>query len=41
MISVETYILFVAPFMMGVAGLMIYVIAERLTRSAGQSAPAE
>ena len=32
MISATDYILFVAPFVMGLAGLVIYVITDRMTR---------
>jgi hypothetical protein len=31
-VSAETYLLFVAPFVMGLAGLVIYLIADRFTR---------
>jgi hypothetical protein len=31
-VSADTYLLFVAPFVMGLAGLMIYLIADRFTR---------
>jgi hypothetical protein len=36
MISVETYLLFVAPFLMGAAGLMIYLIALYFAREPSQ-----
>jgi hypothetical protein len=37
MISVETYLLFVAPFLMGAAGLMIYLIAAHFMRASSRS----
>ena len=40
MISAQTYLLFVAPFVMGLGGLAIYLVAERFTR-AQPAAPAE
>ena len=40
MISAQTYLLFVAPFIMGAGGLAIYAIADRSTRPA-RRAPAE
>ncbi|WP_375464298.1 hypothetical protein [uncultured Methylobacterium sp.] len=40
MISAQTYFSFVAPFVMGVGGLAIYVIADRFTRP-GRRARAE
>lgn len=33
MISGQTYLLFVAPFVMGAGGLLIYWITDRMTRS--------
>ncbi|MFL5057493.1 MAG: hypothetical protein ACJ8DE_19915 [Microvirga sp.] len=39
MISVETYLLFVAPFLMGAAGLMIYLIALYFMRASQPSSP--
>lgn len=42
MISVEAYLLFVAPFLMGLAGLMIYLIGVReARRDPSHSTPAE
>ncbi|WP_430910961.1 hypothetical protein [Methylobacterium sp. sgz302541] len=32
MISAQTYMLFVAPFVMGLGGLVIYAITAHLTR---------
>lgn len=40
MIAIDTYLLFVAPFVMGLGGLAIYVVAERFTRPE-QHTPAE
>jgi hypothetical protein len=40
-ISLETYILFVAPFIMGAGGLLIYFIAERMTPDDKPRAPVE
>lgn len=40
MIAIDTYLLFVAPFMMGSGGLAIYLVAERFIRL-GQHTPAE
>jgi hypothetical protein len=38
-VSAETYLLFVAPFVMGLAGLVIYLIADR--SGAGIRPPSE
>ena len=32
-VSADTYLLFVAPFVMGLAGLAIYFITDRFTRT--------
>ena len=32
MISAQTYLLFIAPFVMGVGGLIIYLITVGMTR---------
>jgi hypothetical protein len=41
MISVETYILFVAPFVMGAAGVLIYWVGTRAAEQARDHTPAE
>ena len=40
MIAIDTYLIFVAPFVMGLGGLAIYVVAEGFTRPE-QHTPAE
>ena len=41
MISIESYILFVAPFLMGAAGLMLYLITLYVANRSGRRTPAE
>lgn len=40
MISAQTYLLFIAPVVMGLGGLVIYLVADRFT-GRGHSTPAE
>lgn len=39
MIAIDAYLLFVAPFVMGLGGLAIYLVAEHFTRP-GRRTPA-